>query len=162
VSFPEKFWPLWPPLQWPSLKEKCLPPPPNPYAFLFLPGIFGPFTKRGQSFGGMLGHSSNFFASSVHLNINSNENSEKPSQDHKYGYLFSCPSLPVFSAWFWILSGTEKGYSSSVLMYIYRGCWNWLVCRCAEKNVMVYRVIRKVTLLGGENSQFQHNRPSNM
>jgi hypothetical protein len=64
VSFPEKFWTLWPRLQWPSLKQKCPSPhPPKPLCSPFSTWHFWPPSKkkRGQSFGGMLGQSSNFF-----------------------------------------------------------------------------------------------------
>jgi len=64
VSFPEKFWTLWPPLQWPSLKQKCPSPhPPKPLCSPFSTWHFWPPSKkkRGQRFGGMLGQSSNFF-----------------------------------------------------------------------------------------------------
>jgi len=72
------------------------PHPKNPYALLFLPGIFGPLKKGVRALEVCWPTHPIFFASSVHLNINSYENSEKPSQDQNYGYLFSCPSLQVF------------------------------------------------------------------
>jgi hypothetical protein len=73
-----------------------LPPPPKTLmlSFFYL-AFLAPSKKGGQSFGGMLGQSSNFFC--FNLNIKSYENSQKPSpRPELWVPLQLSISLPVF------------------------------------------------------------------
>jgi hypothetical protein len=150
VSFPEKFWPLWPPLQWPSLKQKC-PSPHRPKTLMlsfFYLAFLAPFKKKKgvRALEVCWVNHPIFFC--FNLNIKSYENSQKPSpRTELWVPLQLSISLPVL----WIplkegIGGERKGWNKVTLLITLIKLLDlvvWIIIlSCLEwtKNQMCYRV----------------------